>query len=309
MLHGTKHPTVVGAVESGLLDCPAMSDSPSAITPPLLARPGRWRIGLFDSGVGGLSILRDLRAALPAAELLYVADSAHAPYGERDVAHILARSDTIAGFLKGQGAQVLIVACNTATAAAVKELREQHLHWPIIGVEPGLKPAVAATRSGRISVMATTSTLASEKFQQLLRACSHRDGLALHIHQQACPGLAHAIEQGDLNSPQVIELVQRFCDSIAAHAADTVVLGCTHYPLVRHHIEAALGRGVTVIDTAEAIARRAISLCSDLPQIEASDAPVPTRLWTSGDANAVALIARHWLDFPVEVQSLPPAWA
>lgn len=279
------------------------SSAPSANAPEPL--PGHWRVGVFDSGLGGLSVLRELRLALPQAQLLYVADSGHAPYGERDLGHILERSKVIARFLREQGAQLLVLACNTATAAAVHELRSLYPSWPIIGVEPGLKPAAAATRNGRISIMATTATLASDKFQQLLRAHGTRDGQALHIHQQACPGLAHAIEQGDVNAPQLIELVHRYCDNIRAHGSDTVVLGCTHYPFARRHIEEALGPQVSIIDTAQAIARRAASLCKELPAAADRSATAQPKLWTTGDVDMTQRIATSWLGYAVQVHAMP----
>ena len=287
---------------------PCTSAAPAAAPDrPLHPLPGGWRVGVFDSGVGGLSILRDLRQALPQARLFYVADSGHAPYGERDVAHILHRSQVLAQFLRDQGAQVLVLACNTATAAAVADLRQRHPGWPIIGVEPGLKPAAAATRNGRISIMATTATLASDKFRQLLGAHSERNGTPLHIHLQPCPGLAHAIEQGDLDAPEVIELVSRYCEPIRTHGSDTVVLGCTHYPFVRHHIESALGPGVTIIDTAEAIARRTVSMCAEIhasePQCVASS-EVRARLWTTGDTSTLQRFADRWLAFAPRVERL-----
>lgn len=150
------------------------------------------RVGVFDSGVGGLSVLRALHRHLPAVRLMYVADSAYAPYGERSEAEIIARTEQISDFLRANGAEVLVIACNTATAAAVHHVRQAYPNWPVVGVEPGLKPAVQLTRNGHIGVMATTGTLRSEKFQRLMA----QHGNDVSVHLQACPGLAHAIEQG-----------------------------------------------------------------------------------------------------------------
>jgi glutamate racemase len=258
------------------------------------------RIGIFDSGVGGLSVLRALQARLPGAMLHYLADSAHAPYGERDDAHILARSMRLAQHLVGSGAQAIVVACNTATAVAVNPLRRAFGALPIVGVEPGLKPARAASRNGRIGVMATGATLRSARFQALLAA--HAEGAQMHL--QACHGLAAAIEAGDLDAATLRELVERHCAPLRSAGVDTVVLGCTHYPFVRHLIEAALGSGVHIIDTAEAIARRSADVCAGIGRVPpASGAAV--RLETTGDADHLRDLAARWLPFDAQVAPAP----
>lgn len=255
-------------------------------------------IGVFDSGVGGLSVLRALRRTLPTAQLLYVADSGFAPYGERDESFVIERSRHIAGFLRAQGAQVLVIACNTATAAAIHLLRADDPQWPVVGVEPGVKPAVAASRNGRIGVMATRGTLASEKFRRLIET----HGANATIVPQPCAGLARAIEGGDLDAPQLLALVETYCAPLREANVDTVVLGCTHYPFVARHIQAALGLKVQLIDTAEAVARRTQSLCAQLaPMTLATPATV---LWSSGDVESLARIAGRWLDFECEARSL-----
>ncbi len=268
---------------------------------------GPVRVGVFDSGVGGLSVLRTLRQQLPEVHLIYVADSAYAPYGERSDAEIIDRTERISAFLRQQGAQVLVIACNTATAAAVEHLRRAHPDWPIVGVEPGLKPATQLTRNGRIGVMATSGTLRSEKFQRLMA----QHGSDVFVHLQACPGLAHAIEQGDLQSPQLLSLINQYSLTLREHAVDTVVLGCTHYPFVREPLQAALGPGVSIIDTAEPVARRTAQLIASLRQTQQStdQAPGPntSELWTSGNVDALRHIAQRWLDFDFSVRALPDA--
>lgn len=269
------------------------------------------RVGVFDSGVGGLSVLRALRRELPAARLLYVADSGWAPYGERSQVEILARSVRISEFLRQQGADLLVVACNTATAAAVHHLRDTWPDWPIVGVEPGLKPAVRATRNGRVGVLATDATLRSDKFQRLLNAHGHD----LQITLQPCPGLARAIESGDPDAPEVLQLVERHCRPLREQGVDTVVLGCTHYPFVAHHIARELGPDVQVIDTAHAVAQRASSLAANLLPHAVSPAvwaapTAPTmapevELWTTGNADTLRTIANGWLAFPTVVRLWP----
>lgn len=265
----------------------------------------RPRIGVFDSGVGGLSVLRALRAQLPDAPMHYVADSGHAPYGERSDRHVLTRSRRIAAHLFDQGAQVLVIACNTATAVAAAALRDAWPGHPIVGVEPGLKPALALTRNGRIGVMATSATLRSDKFRRLLD--THARGHSVLL--QPCPGLAAAIERGQLDDPRLLALIDRFTRPLREAGVDTVVLGCTHYPFVRDAIQAALGRDVQVVDTADAVARHTVTRLLGEAAARTETGPLaPSRivLQTSGDVTLLRRIAAHWLDFPTDVAALPP---
>ncbi len=264
--------------------------------PPSTAAPC---IGVFDSGVGGLSVLRALRRQLPQAELLYAADSAHAPYGERDPAFILARCESLLAHLRRAGAQMIVVACNTATAVAIEALRNAHPDLMLVGVEPGLKPALALSRNRRIGVMATQGTLASARFLRLAEA--HTAGI--HLHLQPCPGLAQALETGNADSAEVGELIARHTTPLRNAGVDTVVLGCTHYPFAAHRIAEALGSTVALVDTSEAVARQVQRLTSALPSQKAA-APAQTSLWTSGDPAQLAHIAARWLDFEFNVQRL-----
>ena len=262
------------------------------------------RVGVFDSGLGGLSILRAIRAALPAADLLYVADSGHAPYGERDEAFILARSLRISHFLVAQGVDALVVACNTATAAAVHALRAEWPDLPIVGVEPGVKPAVALSRNHRVGVMATPRTLASDKFQQLVQRHGHEAQVTL----QPCPGLAKAIEGGDLSAPSVLALVDSFTAPLKAAGVDTVVLGCTHYPFVAPAIARAMGPDVQIIDTAEAVARRLVHQLGKAQVPDVSSTPGAAtgrcRLWSSSEPAHLEQTARLWLGLDAPAQPL-----
>jgi len=255
-------------------------------------------IGVFDSGVGGLSVLRSLRIEMPDAPLLYVADSAHAPYGERSDAYVLERSRHIMDHLIAQGAIGLVIACNTATAIAVKELRASRPGFPIIGVEPGIKPAVAATRNDRVGVMATPGTIASAKFQALMAA----QAADVEVIAQPCPGLARLIEEGDLHSARLRDAVLEHTAPLRAAHVDTVVLGCTHYPFVHHLIAEAMGPEVTIIDTADAVARHARNTLFALlpPQADAF-----VRLQTTGDVARLRTIASAWLPFLCTVEAMP----
>lgn len=260
-------------------------------------------IGVFDSGVGGLSVLRSLRVQLPTARLLYVADSAHAPYGERSSEYVIDRSRRIMDHLLGEGAIGLVIACNTATAIAVRELRASCPNFPIVGVEPGLKPAVAATRNGRVGVMATPGTIASAKFEILMQT----HGAGATITPRPCPCLARLIEEGDLNSLALRAAVKEYTDPLRDAGVDTLVLGCTHYPFVRHLIEAAMGPNVLIIDTANAVARHAANTLRGLLPLGktvAGEAPSVTRLQTTGDTERLRTIATAWLPFLCTVESL-----
>lgn len=261
------------------------------------------RIGVFDSGLGGLSVLRSIRQQLPAAQLLYVADSGHAPYGERGDDYVCARSLAIAEFLYQQGAQLLVIACNTATAAAATALRARYPDGRIVGVEPGVKPAAALSRNGRVGVMATNGTLRSERFRLLAQA--HAAHLDLRL--QACTGLAAAIEAGEIDAPAVHERVETHCAALRAQDVDTVVLGCTHYPFVAHHIQAAMGDTVRLIDTSDAVARRTVSLIGapGAGYLEGQTAATPVaRLWTTGDVATLRGFVDRWLDFPCTFEAL-----
>lgn len=231
-------------------------------------------IGVFDSGVGGLTVLRAIREALPEARLIYVADSANAPYGDRSDAFLLERSRRITRFLVEQGARLIVVACNTATAAAITALRAE-FDLPFVGIEPGVKPALARSDARRVGVLATPSTLRSAKFRALLHTHTSADEPVL----QPCPGLADAVERGDLAAPDLKALIHQFCKPLRAARCDTVVLGCTHYPMLASAIQAELGPHVQLIDTADPVARQTARLWKAEPTRPAE----PPQLFTNGD--------------------------
>jgi glutamate racemase len=207
-------------------------------------------IGVFDSGVGGLSVLREIQRELPHESLVYVADSGYAPYGDRPAAFIQARSIAVTRALVERGVKAVVVACNTATGAAVDVLR-QTFTLPIVAIEPAVKPAAAATRSGVVGVMATSVTLSSTNLLRLVGQYPAPGGTEM----QACPGLVEQVERGDLTSPATRALVEQYVRPLVAKGADTIVLGCTHYAFLEPVIQELAGPGVAVIDPAPAVAR------------------------------------------------------
>jgi glutamate racemase len=216
-------------------------------------------IGVFDSGAGGLSVLRHIRSQLPHEPLLYLADAGFAPYGDKPEQVVAERSLAIARFLLERGAKALVVACNTATVAAIKLLRQHYPQLPIVGVEPGLKPAAAATRSGKVGVMATDSTLSGEKFLALRDTVSQASQVQFLL--QPCIGLADQVDAGELDTPETRAMLERFILPLLQQGADTLVLGCTHYPFVLPAIERLLahhagGAEVALVDTGDAVARQ-----------------------------------------------------
>lgn len=256
-------------------------------------------IGVFDSGVGGLSVLHEIREALPNESLLYVADSGHVPYGEKTPEQIRERSRTIARFLVDQGAKALVVACNTATAAAVGDLRERY-HVPIIGMEPAVKPAAQATRSGVVGVLATTGTLQSARFAALL----DRFAGSVTVVTQPCPGLVEYIEQGELESDRLRELLRRYTEPLLAAGCDTLILGCTHYPFVRPALQSLLPPQVALIDTGAAVARQLRKRLIESGMMAAGPA-LSCRFWTSGDPQALHRVLPVLWNAPGAVELLP----
>lgn len=264
-------------------------------------------IGVFDSGIGGLSILRALRSELPHERFIYVADSGHAPYGERDATHIRARAQAITRFLVAQGAHALVVACNTATAAAIHLLREEFAHLPIIGVEPALKPAVALRPGGCIGVMATRGTLHSDKFGLLLDSLQGQADFLL----QSCDGLALAIERSADGSAESarhlaevasrhVHALQQACPS--GRALNVVVLGCTHYPLVSELLATLFGPDVTLLDPGQAVARHTRHRLSALPP---SNPPGEAlRLLCTGETTALQAAAQRWISPQAQAHAL-----
>ncbi len=213
-------------------------------------------IGIFDSGVGGLSVLRQIRPLLPHKRLLYFADQAHVPYGSRPAAEICYFSEQISRFLMTQGASLVVVACNTATAAALEHLRRTFPNTPFVGMEPAVKPGAAQTKSGKIGVLATAGTFESQRYASLLA----RFGENIVAFESDCPGLVEQIEAGELDSEKTEQILQEAIRPMLAAGVDTLILGCTHYPFVLPLIKQVAGTTVTIIDPAPAVAKQVVRI-------------------------------------------------
>jgi glutamate racemase len=240
-------------------------------------------IGVFDSGVGGVSVLLEIQRQLPAEELIYVADTAHAPYGDKPTEDIQARAFHIVESLLDHHVKAIVVACNTATGVAVEALRAR---WslPFVAIEPAVKPAAAATKTGVVGVLATRQTIASPRFSRLAETWAH----GARILAQPCPGLVEQIERGELATRKTRELIESFVRPLVEQGADTLVLGCTHYPFVQPLIAAVAGPGVTVINPAAAVARELRRRLTESNLLAPETQTGVTRYRTSGPPQQLA---------------------
>lgn len=261
-------------------------------------------VGIFDSGVGGLSILREVRKMLPSLNVIYFADSKYAPYGDRTPEEISHRATSASDFLVHRGSSALIVACNTATEVAVDTVRERHT-IPVVGLEPAVKPAVAQSRHAVIGVLATSHTLASAKYSRLL--ATH--AASARVISQACPGLVECVEAGDLTSDATRAIVAGYVKPLIHQGADTLVLGCTHYPFLLDAIATAAGPGVTILESAGAVARQLRQ------RLAAAGVAVPEsgegseEFWTTGDPGRVGAVMSQLLGRTVAPGSVPEPWS
>ncbi len=265
-------------------------------------------IGVFDSGVGGLSVLRALRAELPAEAFVYLADSGHAPYGERDDTHVIARARTLTRYLlERHRIKALVVACNTATAAAIHLLRQEFAHLPIVGIEPALKPAVALTRTGTVGVMATRGTLSSAKFRGLQASLENQARFVL----QRCDGLADAIERSD--ATKIEALCSNYTGAMGQFgsmpgAMDVLVLGCTHYPFASDVLQRLVGEDVRLLEGGAPVARQTRRRLAEHgllhPELALADSGTPLlRAYTTGIPAGLQDALARWLDIRLAVNT------
>lgn len=241
-------------------------------------------IGIFDSGVGGLSVWREVARQLPHENTVYFADQAHVPYGPRGEAQIRTFAEAISHFLIARHCKALVVACNTASAAALKHLREAFPRTPTLGMEPAVKPAAASTRSRVVGIMATPATFQGRLFQ----ATAGRYASGIRLVNQVCDGLAEQVEAGRLDDAETDRMLHRFLRPMLEAGADTVVLACTHYPFVLEAIRRIVGHDVTVIDPAPAIARHLGNVLADHGLTAETGAPGNHVFYTTGDPASFA---------------------
>lgn len=257
-------------------------------------------IGVFDSGVGGLSVLREIHKLLPTENLLYVADSAHAPYGDKTKEYILERSTAIVDFFLSHHVKAVVVACNTATGAAVKEIRPT-INQTIIAMEPAIKPASERTQTGVIGVLATSRTLSSNNFQILFARFADQ----VKIITQACPGLVEQVERGELGSVKTRNLIVQYVQPLVVQKVDIIVLGCTHYPFLAPLIQEIVGPSIAVIDSGAAIARELRSRLEKAGTLAEPHHPGTVQFWSSDKTGKARPVISQLWGWDVHVDILP----
>ena len=245
-------------------------------------------IGVFDSGVGGLSVWREIAVQLPDESSVYLADQEHIPYGPRPMQEIRAFSEAIVRFLLGQSCNIVVVACNAASAAALTHLRARFPDVPFVGMEPAVKPAVQTTRTGRVGVMATPATFQGELFASVVE----RFASGVQLVKQVCPGLVEQVEAGRLDTPDTEAMLREYLAPMMAAGVDTIVLGCTHYPFLAPAIQRLVGPGVSVIDPSPAIARQ-VGRVKELRGLLSASREAGHVFCTSGDEVAFTESARR----------------
>ena len=247
-------------------------------------------IGIFDSGVGGISVLKHIHALLPHEDLIYLADSKYAPYGNKTPQEITQRCLILCDDLLQKNVKAIVVACNTATAAAIDELRET-FDITIIGMEPAVKPAAEASKNGVIGVLATVGTLKSAQFAALLESY----GRNVKVVTQGCTGLVECIERGELDTAETKALIRLYTAPLLAEGADTIVLGCTHYPFVKHVIQDVVGNKVTLIDTGAAVAKQLKNKLEEKGLLSTTQEKAEVNFWTNSEAeNSEQVTEKLW---------------
>ena len=257
-------------------------------------------IGIFDSGVGGLSVLREVRGEFPAEDLLYIADQTHVPYGIRTREEVLGFSEGIVRYLLKKKVKLIVIACNTASAVALDVLRKAYPALPFVGMEPAVKPAAEETSTGIVGVLATPAT-----FQGALYASTvERFAKGVKILPDTCPGLVELIEEGKIDHPKTREILEKALYPMLEKGVDEVVMGCTHYPFVIPLIQEIVGNEVAVIDPAPAVARQAGRLLGEYDLLTNGGGNGKTQFLTSGDPAEFEHIIRQLLNLESRVEGL-----
>lgn len=257
-------------------------------------------IGIYDSGVGGLTVLRAVRSLLPDEDLIYFADQANVPYGNRSLNEVRGLAEGAASFFKSQGAKLIVIACNTASAAALKHLRGLFPDYPFVGMEPAVKPAAEQTLSGKVGVLATPSTFQGELYTSVVERFAHD----VQLFQATCPGLVQQIENGHLNTPQTRKILEDALEPMLQEGVDTLVMGCTHFPFVIPLISEIAGGEVNVIDPAPAIARQVKRVLETRGLLRERKKAGKMVFLTSGDAEKLQVLLPKLIAVEAEVEQL-----
>jgi glutamate racemase len=257
-------------------------------------------IGIFDSGVGGLSVLKAVRARMPNEDLVYLADQAHVPYGSRSLAEVRKFSEGITRCLISRDAKLIVVACNTASAAALHHLRKIFPQVSFVGMEPAVKPAAESTHSGVVGVLATPATFQGQLYASVIERFAH----GVRVLQDTCPGLVMEIDRGNLDTAQVYAILEGALKPMLEEGIDTVVLGCTHFPFVIPAIESIVGPEVRVIDPSPAIARQVQRLLEENGLLSPSPDKGQVEYFTTGDPNQMQVLLLRLVGDAGGVQTL-----
>lgn len=255
-------------------------------------------IGIFDSGVGGISVLRSIRQQMPEESILYFGDQGHVPYGSRSMEQIQSFSEAITRYLLEHGAKIIVVACNTASAAALKYLREKFPDVPFVGMEPAVKPAAERTQTGKVGVLATPATFQGALYASVVERFAN----GVELFQDTCPGLVQQIEQGNLSGQETRRILEDVLRPMLEKNIDTVVLGCTHYPFVIPLIQKIVGDSVRVIDPAPAVAKQTGHLLETRGTRNKAASKGDVRYYTSGDLDVLKSLLPMLLGEPGEVE-------
>jgi len=253
-----------------------------------ITKSNNFPIGIFDSGVGGLSVWRELIKLMPGKEFIYLADNAYCPYGPRPKEEVIERSAKITEFLIGRGAAIVVVACNTATSAAISTLRSRFC-IPFVGMEPAVKPAANLSKSGVIGVLATKGTLGGDLYNNTLE----RYASSVEVIEMAGTGLVQLVEEGKLESQQTECLVRKYIEPMVEAGADQIVLGCTHYPFLKDMIRKIAGEGVTIVDPAPAVARHTHSLACELGIFNVGESIFNTTFYSTASIEVLKSLAKR----------------
>jgi glutamate racemase len=259
-------------------------------------------VGVFDSGLGGLSVLRCIRSLIPAQPVIYFGDQGRCPYGPRSLQEVRNFSTAITRWLLARGAKLIVVACNAASAASLVHLRQTFPDIPFVGMEPAVKPAAEQTRSGKVGVLATPATFQGALYASVVE----RFGQDVQLFQDVCPGLVLQIEKGALNTPETRAILEKALQPMLAQGIDTVVLGCTHYPFVIPLIQNIAGPQVNVIDPAPAVARQTRRLLEERGLLAQGNTPAWMEFYTTGDAQLLNELMPRLLEQTGQAQHIEP---